>query len=393
MYEKRYNLGILKKKKKFVTIFEKCENVHLIKDVGQIPYMFYKYFNCDSTIVTVKNSKRYTYLDTDVKGLEIKFIPKIKLSRYNLSTIFYIILNAKKIDILHLMHNKEHNFLYSILYKLFNSNGHVFIKSDISYNGLISYNGIVPEKKRKYFFRRFLFNKAIKKIDTISIESKDGYEFLQHRYPKYMSKFFYLSNSVDLEAFYEKQSKLEYTKKENIILTVGRIGAVEKRNELLLNAIKSLDLESWKVIFIGPIKEDFKRTIEKFFLKNPHLSDSVIFKGEVIDRKQLLEYYAKSKVFCLTSKAESFGLVFLEAMAYGNYILTTKVSSANLVTNNEEYGKIIKDSRELSNEIKLIIENKNDISELNSKIINYTVDKFDWRTNLANLNKRFNQEL
>ena len=43
------------KKIRFTTMFPLIENIHLVKDVGMIPYSMKKYFNYDSSIVTYKN--------------------------------------------------------------------------------------------------------------------------------------------------------------------------------------------------------------------------------------------------------------------------------------------------------------------------------------------------
>ena len=82
--------------KTFTTLFEKTENVHLIKDVRQIPYLMNRYFGYDATVVTYKNSSTYPYLEHEVAGLKLKFIPKIKLGRYSLSALAYLFFNAKK---------------------------------------------------------------------------------------------------------------------------------------------------------------------------------------------------------------------------------------------------------------------------------------------------------
>ena len=51
--------------------------------------------------------------------------------------------------------------------------------------------------------------------------------------------------------------------------------------------------------------------------KDLQLSEKVRFYGDVSDRKTLAAIYKKSALFCLPSHHETFGLVFLEAMAFG----------------------------------------------------------------------------
>ena len=130
--------------KKFVTLFEKTENFHLIKDVGQIPYLMHHYFGYDSTIVTYKNNDSYPYLEDEVQGLKLKFIPKVKLGRYSLSSLAYLFFNAKNIDVLHLFHHREKTYLNFLMYKWRNPNGIAFLKSDMGLNSIKEYDGVVP---------------------------------------------------------------------------------------------------------------------------------------------------------------------------------------------------------------------------------------------------------
>ena len=42
---------------RFTTMFPRIENIHLVKDVGMIPYAMKKYYNFDSSIVIYKNKE------------------------------------------------------------------------------------------------------------------------------------------------------------------------------------------------------------------------------------------------------------------------------------------------------------------------------------------------
>lgn len=71
-----------------------------------------------------------------------------------------------------------------------------------------------------------------------------------------------------------------------------------------------------------------------------NINANIIFTG-YLDRKAVLEYMRKSKVFLHTSEYESFGYVFLEALANGMKVVSRAVGIAKLadkwyVTNKEE---------------------------------------------------------
>lgn len=362
--------------KKFITLFEKTENIHLIKDVGQIPYLMHIYFGYDSTIVTYKNNNSYPYLNNEVKGLKLEFIPKIKFGRYSLSILWYLFLNSKKIDVLHMFHHREKTYLNFLMYKWRNPKGIAFLKSDIGLNSIKEYDGFIPVKRLKYAIRQWLFKKVIPKLDIITIETKEGYDYICNKYPEYANRMLFMSNSIDIERMHELVAPKKFQAKENIILTVGRIGAKEKNNEMLLSAIKTIDLKNWKVVFVGPIDESFKSIINNFYNNNPDLVEKVIFTGAIYDRKLLFEWYARSKIFCLTSIEESFGFVLIEAMSYGNYIITTPISSANEITQNQKFGRIVSDQNILSKTLEKNIENQIDIENCFHSTLEYAENKF-----------------
>lgn len=74
----------------------------------------------------------------------------------------------------------------------------------------------------------------------------------------------------------------------------------------------------------------------KALAKELGLEHSVDFAGDVIDLKQLAAYYRSASVFCLPSYHETFGIVFLEAMAAGLPIVTYRSSAIPEVVSEKE---------------------------------------------------------
>ena len=52
----------------FVTMLLHTKNVHLLKDVGMIPYMLWKQYGYNARIITYKNEEKYEYLEKEVRG-------------------------------------------------------------------------------------------------------------------------------------------------------------------------------------------------------------------------------------------------------------------------------------------------------------------------------------
>jgi glycosyltransferase involved in cell wall biosynthesis len=369
-------------KKTFVTIFDRAKNVHLIKDVGQIPYHMYKECGYESTLVTCKNDD-YFFLNNEVRGLNIKFIPKIKLFKINFGVLFFIIKNAKKIDILHLFHIRDYTFLYAYVYKLFNKKGINYIKADADEKYLIN-RGQILKKKHIKFINDF--------IDYISFETLNVVELVKEQNPLLADKFFRVSNGVDEKYITEKLNIKNNTfdEKENIIVYVARIGTFQKNTELFLNALEKIDLGDWKVHIIGEIEESFNSFIENFFKRNEKLKSRVVFHGNISSRKDIYSFYSKSKILCLSSRYEGFPLVYPEVIYFGNYILTTDVSGANDITNNGKYGIIVKDLtvESYSKSLETLIYSNNFDSKLSNEIKLFAKSNFTWQSIVQNLNKK-----
>ena len=337
----------------FVTLFPETENQHLTKDVGMIAYLMEKYYNYESKIVTYNNGE-YPYIQKELQGFKIEFIDK-KKGDSEVDGIYYLIDNGDKIDVLHLFHLNPRSLSWIKLYKKINPRGKVYLKLDA--------NIYVTYQK----FDRDTFE-VLKMCDLITVETKYLYEFLNKNWGV---KVEYIPNG-----FYDftKRREVNYEDKENIILTVGRIGLYVKANEILMEAFKLVEkeLSDWKIKLVGPIQNEFRPYMENFLNENRDLKKRIIFTGEIIDKEELEMEYRKAKIFCLTSKIESFGIVYVEAAKNGCFLLSSNVLPAKDVTDNKKYGDIFQ---------------VNDVKELSELLIKYTNDDEFLKKNCENIQK------
>lgn len=353
---------------RFVTMFPETKNVHLTKDVGMIPFIMYKKFGYDSAIVCYKNGE-YNYLENEVNGLKIDFMKK-HTGKTIIDGVIYLLRNAKKIDVLHLFHFGKREIVWISLYKILNKNGKVYLKLDADYKIKEAINPSHNRLKSK------IKNITLKKCKLISVETLNIYNFLKENWKinvKYIPNGFY---------DYGEKEIVSYNGKENIILTVGRIGSYQKATEILLEGFKlaSNKLENWKLRVVGPIEEAFQNYIDIFIKKNPDLKEKIEFTGAIYDRIKLEEEYRKAKIFCLTSRYEGFPLVFLEAIKHGCYVISSNFDAAYDITNNKKHGNIfaIDDVKDLS---KCLIEDCNEEQKLREncyKIQEYNYEEFYW---------------
>jgi len=358
-------------KKNFVTVFTRLKNVDILKMPGLVCYYISKLsgkeFNC--TLVTLNNDN-YSYYDAfkEFYSLEIPG-PCKENSRQKNPVIDYLENNSKNIDVLNLYHLDFETLKYAGIYKRFNPNGKLLLELDADERikeffepaqrkGLLRFtNKIRPFKSR-------ILRSLVKKSDWIAVESEKIYKYLLDKNNKTLSRKLFLNpygiNNEELSRYVNP-----LVKKENIAVTVGRIGTYQKNNEMLLEAVESMDnIGDWKFYFIGPVEKDFEKYIAGYFDKNPNLKDRVVFTGEISDRKKLSEYIQRAKIFCLTSRFESYGIVLTEAAYYNCYIISTDTGTAVEITDNMVNGKIIYGKQELRDVLNLAVGNKIDFENI-----------------------------
>jgi glycosyltransferase involved in cell wall biosynthesis len=371
----------MKQKRTFVTLFTELENFHLVKDVGQLPYFIYKTEGYDAQLISYKNNTEYPFLENEVKGLKLNFIPnKGRFLYFEMGVLYYLWNFSKSIDVLNLFHFKKDNFLYLLIYKIVNPKGKAYIKLDMDILFFKDYNAFLfSNYALKNFFLKALTSWIFKLTDVFSVETDQAREYLLQIYPELKNKLICIPNGVDNIYLDQEIPVKPFNEKENIILTVGRIGTEQKNTVLLLDALKITDLKDWKVYILGPIEESFKKYIADFYREFPQLENKIIFTGNITDRKELFDWYNKAKIFCLSSRYEGFPITFPEALYFGNYLICSPVSSAEHITSNGEYGTIAKaDAREFSKAIQNSIEPGFLTAQRFEEIRSFSKENFTW---------------
>lgn len=324
---------------RFCTMFPRCENVHLIKDVGMIPYILHKEYGYDSRIVGYDHSAdTMPFLDTAVKGLRYEQMPRKK--GLIADGVAYLLKNGRKIDVLQLYHiTSRENLRWILTYKLVNPKGKVYVKLDADWD--IFENFRFREKGVKGILRRL----AVKQCDLISAETRSLCLALEKDWGVPVA---YIPNG-----FYDGGSRkaVKPEEKEQVICTVGRLGTQQKNTQELLSAFAAVSQKhpTWQLRLIGPMETGFDRDVELFYQQNPHLRQRVVFTGNINDRQALDQEYRRAKIFCLTSRWESFGLVLVEALKSGCYIISSEVNGVKERTDNGRLGTIypIEDTQSL----------------------------------------------
>ena len=379
--------------KQLTLIFNHFETEHLGKDVFLVPLYLGKQLGYDVTIVypLTETNKDFPLQIRGVKLVPLRFRNRITWfplwRTWNFYT--YLIKHASRIDLLMRFHYSLHSILMTLVYKTFRPKGKVYIKMDIDSYSLLQ---IRPFRIRgiKNRLKLLLCRNFVHKVDKCSCETLLAYTYLkvlQDSHPLYAlgSKLQLMPNGFDEDTLQDLQIKeRDYAKKENLIITVGRLGTYQKNTEMFLDALKKVDLQGWKCCLIGPVDESFKSNVENFFQLHPEKKESVIFTGPIYDKKELWEYYNKAKVFVLTSRYESYGLVLNEAKRFRNYLLSTEVGAYNDLSENGKYGCLIPqdNSNALASILKEVVIGKRSVDVYKE----YDVTQLSWENVIKSLN-------
>ena len=360
------------KKKNITLIFNHFEVEHLGKDVYLVPYYLGKVLNYDVTIVypLSETNKKFP---NEIKGIKLVPLPlygnnKSHFLYREVAFFNYAIKKAKEIDILIRFHHTFQTEIISILFKRLNPQGKVFVKLDINPSQI---ENKTPRRYIKEKIHNYITRKFIKSTSVATCETTQAYKLMKESFlikNQWNEKLFLLPNGFDeelLKSFHLKEKK--FTEKENLFITVGRLGTPPKNTEMILQALSMVEMKDWKFLLIGPIEDNLKSTIEEFYRSNPDKKNSVTFTGPIYDKKELWEYYNRAKVFVLTSRWESYALVLNEANRFRNYILSTNVGAFEDITQNSRYGSVIEQEqpKSLAGKLQEIINGKLEIDVYN----------------------------
>jgi glycosyltransferase involved in cell wall biosynthesis len=123
------------------------------------------------------------------------------------------------------------------------------------------------------------------------------------------------------------------------ILFVGRIEPI-KNLQFLLSAILILSEDfNLKLDIIGTGSQESKC---KEYVKNHNLSKVVFFHG-AIENDMIGEFYSSSNLFILTSKAENYPIVLLEALASGVPVVAPNIGRVSSIIKSGFNGYIYKE--------------------------------------------------
>lgn len=317
--------------RRFVTIFERYEQVHVNKDVGQVAKVVGE---CKGWVSEVWGESSYA----DVR------LRKLKLAGVNLHAIIKLLSEAKKTEVLSLYHIRYYNIIYALIYKKLNPNGVVYVKGDFD---------LAAVKKNGIFYSRFKFIETfiennIHSVDVVSTEQLS----LLNKVRTLGCDAIYLPNSPSMEfsKIIDSNSRSESHSIVRKLLFVGRVGTYQKNVELLLDAINKLDVNtSFSLKIVGPIESGFKDKLDSGEILTP---TNVEFTGVVSDVNEIAAYYYEADLLIMTSRYEGFPLCAVEAAYAECALLVNKNCGVDEIVEQGVNGYYYNDVIDLASKIK-----------------------------------------
>ena len=181
--------------------------------------------------------------------------------------------------------------------------------------------------ERKFSIIGNLIRKLVCKYAHCIIVSSELFKSLalENVGENFASKFYIIPPAVDTDEFDPEINGTSIRDEYDIpnsllILSVGRLERI-KGFDLLIRAIPSVlnNFPDAKFMIVGNGSQ--KKSLTDI-AETLNVKDNLIFTGHV-ERAKLPYYYSACDVFCVPTRGEGFGMVFLEAWSCGKPIITT----------------------------------------------------------------------
>jgi glycosyltransferase involved in cell wall biosynthesis len=289
----------------------------------------------------------------------------------------WIYRNAKEIDILHTYFWDRGTWLYITAYRKANPNGVIYVHLDSNGEQWTQYAW--PRNPLKKFVMKSILSKKCLDNVLFGLQNRENTQKLSGKWP--FTNLMYVPNGF---TWPEDLPYTPFQNRNNVILTVARNGTPPKRTDILMNGFANVAQEfpEWKLVLAGTVEESFKPFINSYFVKHPELKDRVNFIGSISDRSELQRLYASSKIFALPSAWEGFGLVTVEAMSQGCYVVESDIPANKDITCNGKYGSLHKclDENDFTRKLREALCDQDNMKSVSEAAYDYVNRNYHWET-------------
>lgn len=210
------------------------------------------------------------------------------------------------------------------------------------------------------------FRRLIDSLDIVGFRNKPARESFIAKYGA-LNKTFIASSGVD-SSFIENSTVKSFGQPIKKFIYVGMLIQRKHPKELVTALASSYGNDPFDVTFVGEgdeynsINDEYKRL---------HCTGELLFTGR-IERKEIIKHLKKADVFVMISDHETFGLVYLEAMAMGCITIASKGAGVDGIIKNGINGFLCEqgNAKELSEIItKIRVMPQQELSAISQKAV------------------------
>jgi len=242
------------------------------------------------------------------------------------------------------------------------------------------------KENMRWNIKKFLIkNFFIKKVDLFSVEDDESKNYFENKYSFFKNKIVVAYNGHTIDLLNKNIIVKSFNEKENLIITVGRLGTFQKNTlNLLEGFMASAKKHSWNLELAGSINPNFIAEKDDFIRQHPELSSRIKFLGN-LDKLELSELYNRAKIFLFPSLFEGFSIVFAEAMYFKNAIITSPYTSLTNIVNTENIGLIVEPTKpkDIGGALLELINNVEELENYCNNSRKFAEINFNW-DNIAN---------
>ena len=207
-------------------------------------------------------------------------------------------------------------------------------KNKIKFICAVHNSDITVLKSFKYIFFRNAMKQAYKNADKIAARSPVLKQKAENIMPEIKNKTFTAFSGIEEKSF--PISEIKPFNKNKIKISTAASLLKRKNIDIIIKALKSVN-RNYILTIIGEGKE--RKHLENL-VKKYNLSKRIHFTGQ-ISREEVYSNLQDSDIFILLSNNETFGLVYLEALAANNIIIAKKNDGIDGILKDKENAFLI----------------------------------------------------